>query len=280
MNRIYTDIVKFICCILIFLHHFYLEKNIVIPLGYMSCSIFFFLSAWGISMSLDKRKLSLWQFIKRRVVKVYIPLLLVNFIFILAAIIATWNLTIVPVFSVFCDGVSINSIGSPLCSTAYLFDIFQIDSITWFVHVLLLVYLFVWAIHKINSKRLYAIVVVASFIAVELMLLFIQSSIWYRVDIVGVLLGLLIYKFDGMSRVIPFLHILTVGSVLLLVGALTLFFMHTEVHSWILLTGFLYSAAIVFLVWMLGRKMFLNKPMTGTSLWGGYLISFICYTSR
>ena len=106
------------------------------------------------------------------------------------------------------------------------------------------------------------------------------SSIWYRVDIVGVLLGLLIYKFDGMSRVIPFLHILTVGSVLLLVGALTLFFMHTEVHSWILLTGFLYSAAIVFLVWMLGRKMFLNKPMTGTSVLGGGILFRLSVTRQ
>ena len=90
MSRSYTDLVKFVCCILIFLHHFYLGHSIVTPLGYLACSIFFFFSAWGISKSLDKKELNLWQFIKRRVAKVYIPLLLVNFISIAAAKIAAY----------------------------------------------------------------------------------------------------------------------------------------------------------------------------------------------
>lgn len=278
MSRSYTDVVKFVCCILIFLHHFYLGNSIVTPLGYLACSIFFFLSAWGVSKSLDKRELGLWPFIKRRVAKVYIPLLLVNFISIVVAKVVTWSWSSIPVFRVFCDDILLESVSSPISTLAYLLDVFQTDSITWFVHVLLLVYLFVWDVHKIKSERMYATLVITSFITVELVLWRIKADSWYMVDIVGVVLGLLIYKFEDVLQSITLRHFFTVGSIIMFAGSLALFSKHTDEGSWILLTGFAYSFASVILVWLLGNKVTLDTPITGT--WGGYLITYTCVTSR
>ena len=263
MNRNYTDVVKFVCCILIFLHHFYLGNSIVTPLGYLSCAIFFFLSAWGVSKSLDKKELSLYQFIRRRVAKVYIPLLLVNLISIAAAKVVTQSWTTVPIFSVFCDEIQIESVESSIIMSAYLFDVFQTDSITWFVHVLLLVYLFVWAIHKIDSELMYAFVVISIFVVVELVLWLVKAKPWYMVDIVGVLLGLLIYKFEYMLQSILLRRFLSVVSILLLIASLGAFSMHTEEHRWVLLTGFVYSVASVILIWLMGMKTTMNIPVAG-----------------
>ena len=51
MNKAITDSIKFICCIGIFIHHFYLHSPYVGFLGPTACVIFFFLSAYGISVS-------------------------------------------------------------------------------------------------------------------------------------------------------------------------------------------------------------------------------------
>ncbi len=261
MNREYTDTVKFVCCILIFLHHFYLGNSIVAPLGYLACAIFFFLSAWGVSKSLDKKELSLWMFIKRRLAKVYIPLLLVNFISISAAKIVAMNWTTIPVFSFYCDAIQLEDVCSPLITLAYLLDISQIDKVTWFVHFLALVYLFVWAVHKIESKRKYATVVMVGFIAVELLFWCIKAAPWYMVDIVGVPLGLLIYKFEDVAQIESLRCLLAIGSSFLLVCSLVLFSMHTTEYSWGLLTGLAYSAACVMLVWLIDVRAPFNSSV-------------------
>lgn len=263
MTKNYTDIVKFVCCILIFLHHFYLASNIVAPLGYLACAIFFFLSAWGVSKSLDKKDLNLWQFIKRRVAKVYIPLLLVNFVTIVVTQITFWKWSSIPVFGVFCNEIKLKNVSSPISVLAYLLDVYQIDSITWFVHVLLLVYLFVWATHKIESKGMYATVVIATFVAVELVIWLIKIPAWYMVDIVGVLLGLLIYKFEYELQYSRFRRYFAVGSIFLLIASLVLFTIHIDEYSWKVLTGFAYSAACVMLVWLIGQRITFKSSMTG-----------------
>lgn len=264
MNRNYTNTVKFVCCILIFFHHFYLGNSFVAPLGYLACAIFFFLSAWGVSKSLDKKELTLWLFIKRRLAKVYIPLLLVNFISISAAKIVITNWMSIPIFSFYCDAIQQESVCVFSRTLLYLLDVFQIDKVTWFVHILALVYLFVWAVHKIDSKQKYATVVVATFIAVEFVLWCIKAAPWYMVDIVGVPLGLLIYKFEDLAYVVSLRRFLAVGSIFLLVGSLVLFSMHTVEYSWGLLTGFAYSAACVMLVWLIDVRVALNASMMGT----------------
>ena len=263
MNRNYTDTVKFVCCILIFLHHFYLGNSIVAPLGYLACAIFFFLSVWGVSKSLDKNELGLWLFIKRRVAKVYVPLLLVNFISLSVSKIVTTSWTTVPVFSFYCDVIQIEGVYSSIGNLAYLLDVLQTDRVTWFVHVLALVYLFVWTTHKIDSKRRYVIVVITTFIVVELILWRIKAAPWYMVDIVGVPLGLFIYKYGDVLHLISFRRMFVVGNLFLLLGSLVLFSIHTEEYSWGVLTGFVYSVACVMLVWLMDLRATFNSTMTG-----------------
>ena len=171
----------------------------------------------------------------------------------------------------FCDEIQLKSIESPVYTIAYLLDMHQTDSVTWFVHVLLLVYLFVWAMHKIKSKRKYAVTVIATFIVVELILWRIKADSWYMVDIVGVLLGLLIYKFEYMLQSILLRRFLSVVSILLLIASLVAFSMHTEEYRWLLLTGFVYSVASVILIWLMGMKTTMNISVAGI-LGGGILL--------
>lgn len=55
MDRTYTDIVKIVCCVLFFLHHFCLGNPWAAPLGYIACSILFFLSSYVLCKSQDRK---------------------------------------------------------------------------------------------------------------------------------------------------------------------------------------------------------------------------------
>lgn len=83
MNRTYTDLIKFISAIAIFVHHFYLKNPAVTSLGFVACGVFFFFSAYGISKSLQHNPIRFGNFCKKRLLKIYMPLLLVNLITLL-----------------------------------------------------------------------------------------------------------------------------------------------------------------------------------------------------
>ena len=110
MNRTITDITKFICCILIFIHHFYLRNPIVYSLGYIACTIFFFLSAFGVYSSLERKPQNFYLFVKSKVKRIIFPVLLVNIIFLtITSPILGINYKI-PIFRVFCDNISFLSL--------------------------------------------------------------------------------------------------------------------------------------------------------------------------
>lgn len=64
LDRGYTDIVKYLCCVLIFLFHFYIKyfDNLQV-IGYSACTVFFFFSAYGIVKSQCKRNLGFGDFV-------------------------------------------------------------------------------------------------------------------------------------------------------------------------------------------------------------------------
>ena len=89
IDKILTNFVKFLACIVIALHHYSqhaignsdgIIRSTLIPFsaygGYFGVAIFFFLSGYGLSKSDQKRHLNFNDFCKRRIGKVYAPVLL------------------------------------------------------------------------------------------------------------------------------------------------------------------------------------------------------------
>ena len=147
---------------MVFLHHFYLEHPWVSTLGRTACCVFFFLSAYGITKSLNKKNVGIMDFLKRRLSKVYIPLLMVNAIALMAFMILK-GAGNVPIFSVFCN--QITTVKADSLSFLYLFDIMQMDSVTWFIDVLLIGYLFVWCLSNIPSMHKRVLSAVSGYLA-------------------------------------------------------------------------------------------------------------------
>lgn len=100
MDRTITDLTKFICCILIIIHHVYLGTSLTTPLGTIACTLFYFISAYGVTVSLDHNPLWFTDFVKRRLAKIYLPLLFVNILSIGIASIVSDNVLAIPVFGI------------------------------------------------------------------------------------------------------------------------------------------------------------------------------------
>ena len=78
MSKTYTNNMKAIACLLIFVHHFYMHNSGVVQiLGIWMVSVFFFFSAYGLCFSLEKN-IGFAEYLKKRISKVWIPYLLVN----------------------------------------------------------------------------------------------------------------------------------------------------------------------------------------------------------
>lgn len=89
LSRNLTDLVKFLACLMIALHHY--SQGMVIagthnPIymlfstqgGWLGVAIFFFLSGYGLMRSDLMHHLSLVQFMKKRLLKTYLPAMLIS----------------------------------------------------------------------------------------------------------------------------------------------------------------------------------------------------------
>lgn len=144
---------KFLCCVGIFLHHFYLRSPYVGFIGTTACVIFFMLSAYGISISLEKYPMNFIQFLRKRVLKIYIPLLMVNILFIsLTGYLCKGSFGI-PVFGVFGDEIKYIEDTSLLQIFCYTFGVFKMDGVTWFLDVLFGSYILMWIIKRFENHH-------------------------------------------------------------------------------------------------------------------------------
>lgn len=192
MNRTFTDWGKFLSCIVIFIHHFYLSSPVVSSFGHIACAIFFFFSAYGISKSLDNNPMSMWRFAKRRLRKVYKPLLIVNLFFIMVTGILTIGQFEIPIFSVFCDKITFIAPLNHFEYALYLFGIKKIDSVTWFLDVLLMAYILIWVIQKNEVIKYRNRVTVDAYTIYLIGCAVFTPPIYYYVDTVGILLGIIL----------------------------------------------------------------------------------------
>lgn len=128
-----TDVVRGMACILIVLHHFCAKlmgmrySNFLIDLiglrgGVTGVTIFFFLSGWGLSESQLRHHYDAWTFAKKRLIRVFIPLVFTNLIYYP---IILWS-----------QGRSFNLTDFIL----NILNIHPIDGVTWYCNVLILFY--------------------------------------------------------------------------------------------------------------------------------------------
>ena len=131
LHRGFTDFIKFIAAIMVAYGHYAgyaldhtsnpLYRISVMFLGSLGVALFFFISGYGLMMSERRSHLDLWPFIKRRLSKVYLPVVLVSFI---------WQLVLWPY------GAGWDRIPDLLYSTFWGFS----DGILWFVKAIMICY--------------------------------------------------------------------------------------------------------------------------------------------
>lgn len=217
MNKAITDSIKFICCIGIFIHHFYLHSPYVGFLGPTACVIFFFLSAYGISVSLEKKPMALLPFIKKRLFKIYLPLLMINTLFILGTGLLCKGYFSIPIFNVFGDNIDFVQNVSTLDLFLYIVGIYKIDGVTWFLNVLFAMYLFLWFIHKMANKTQRIIVTSIAYSIFVIGCINITPPVMFGLifDPLGIVIGVL---FAEKKQLIEYLQSRITTKLIILIG--------------------------------------------------------------
>lgn len=145
INRGVSDLLKIISAVLVMFSHYY---NLKAQAGYalnpielvlrsqggnVGVAIFFFLSGYGLMMSELKRHLNFKEFLKKRFLKVYLPVLLVTMIWI-------------PIYY---------SITPPHCNSVIFADLLYKfgDPVLWFIRVLVLMYVGFYVFTLILTKN-------------------------------------------------------------------------------------------------------------------------------
>lgn len=194
----YSDLLKFLSCILIYTGHFLFKdyNDWVGDFGYIGSILFFFFSAYGISVSQQKRKLDFVDFVIRRITKIWLPLLCVNILFICCECFLLGNLAVLkfhlvePYIETFTD-LDINSL------LLFVIDYYQMDPVTWFLHELLIAYFVIWGLMKIKNKRNRILLAFTSYVFWEAIAYVFQLSTMVKIDTVGLLLGFLYANMGG-----------------------------------------------------------------------------------
>lgn len=144
LNRNFTDFLKLLAALLVAASHYsgyalsHGHANVAYSVlaatgGYIGVAIFFFLSGYGLMMSEKKRHISFFSFIKRRLVKLYLPVVFVS---------AIWGIVRWP------DGRGIEWTGQYFHLALWGFG----DGILWFVKVIIVEYLFFATYIYLNIK--------------------------------------------------------------------------------------------------------------------------------
>lgn len=190
-----SNIIKGISCLLIVAHHFCSRLdgsgyyNIFIHFigvrgGVIGLTIFFFLSAWGLSESQKKNRYPFMVFAKRRLSKIFIPLLLTSTIyyFILLS----------------CGQISFNL-------PSFILTVFNLriyDGVLWFCNTILIFYLFFYFAFLPNSNwiRIVICLITTTLYSIIATFLFPKAP-FYVYSIVGFPLGMILslYKKYALS---------------------------------------------------------------------------------
>lgn len=189
LNRNFTGFLKLLAALLVAAGHYcgyavsHGHGNIVYSVlasigGYIGVAIFFFLSGYGLMMSEKIRHTPFLSFIKKRLVKLYFPVVLVS---------AIWGLVRWP------DGFGIEWIGQYLYWTLWDFG----DGILWFVRVIIVEYLLFAAYIYLNIKFWMRDALLWLGTALVYVFVFFYVGEWAAVSIPIFTLGILLAKYES-----------------------------------------------------------------------------------
>lgn len=283
LNKSYTDFIKFISCIFIYILHYYADSDfffIVEPLAYIGCSIFFFLSVYGISKSQEKKKLRFLPFIKYRILKIWLPLLFVNCIFIGFNWYLAGNTFGIPHYApnhkLYFSQETITNI------LLYLLDFKTIDPVTWFLHTLIISYILIWGLFKIEDKKKRLLIAICIYLLTEAFFFIEIKPKWFKIDTIGLFIGVLYATFQNeingflnkynsiFLKISLSIFIFTLGvSYLYTIGKVNVYFIF-------IVLAIIYSSFSIMIMLLLSKNRLFNTKVSG--ILGG--ISFMIYLTH
>lgn len=188
LDRGLTDLLKFISAIMIAIGHYSavvsdMSNNPIYHVlpqftGYVGVAIFFFLSGYGLMMSEKKKHLDLLRFLKKRLSKVYLPVVMVTLI---------WQIVIWP------EGQGLSFVPRALYNIFWGFS----DGILWFVKVIVGCYVafYIYASLKMltgGGKFLSLILITAILYA----LVYLLGADWEAISVPLFSLGIIVADFN------------------------------------------------------------------------------------
>lgn len=189
LNRDFTDFLKLLAALLVAAGHYsgYAITNghgnavysaLAATGGYIGVAIFFFFSGYGLMMSENKRHTPSFSFIKRRLVKLYLPVVLVS---------AIWGVVQWP------DAKGIEWIGQYLYLALWEFG----DGILWFIKVIILEYLLFAAYIYLNIKTWLREALLWLGTALVYVLVFLIFDNWAAISVPLFTLGIVLAKYES-----------------------------------------------------------------------------------
>ena len=158
-----SKILKAICCIIIPIHHygiFFCESRFVniirLAGGDVALVLFLLLSAYGVLKSEQAKRLTVVGFIKTRLMKIYVPFVIITTITVLLAILVDAKAISPYPTNMSDDLVSIAAENNALRLVYMSCGIIEIDSSLWFVWVILvsyIIFIFSKSIFDINYQK-------------------------------------------------------------------------------------------------------------------------------
>lgn len=193
-----SNIIKGISCLLIVAHHFCLWldgkgiSNIFIHFigvrgGVIGVTIFFFLSAWGLSESQNRNKYPLKVFVKRRLSKVFIPLFITN-VFFYSILVLSKQISFHP-FTLFLTA----------------FNLKYFDGVLWFCNTILIFYaIFYFAFLPNQKNDKITICLLASILYSVIASFIYPDAPFYVYSVVGFPLGMILALYKDVVLKISF----------------------------------------------------------------------------
>ena len=189
LNRNFTDFLKLLAALLVAAGHYsgYAIANghgsIIYTVlaaigGYIGVAIFFFLSGYGLMMSENKKHTPFFSFIKKRLVKLYLPVVLVS---------AIWGIVRWP------EESGIEWIGHYLYWAFWGFG----DGILWFVRVIIVEYLLFAAYIYLNIKLWMRETMLWLGTALVYVFVYFYVGAWAAVSIPMFTIGILLAKYES-----------------------------------------------------------------------------------
>ena len=261
-----SNIIKGLACLLIVAHHFCARligkgsDDLIINFigvrgGVIGVTIFFFLSAWGLSESQGKNHYSFNVFIKRRLSKVYVPLIITNIIYYLFLWISnktSFNL----------QDFILNAL-----------NIKYIDGVLWFCNTILIFYLIFYLSFLPKTKwRKTCVCLFSTLIYSVLSTIIFPDSPFYVYSIIGFPIGMICSLYKTELSKLSYWSITSIIAMFFLAAGAFFFPAYNNLFMMNLLSLILLIVIVLSIQKIKMPKSMVGLPFIGTYSYEIYLL--------